>query len=361
MLVRSASLFGSYFVTFIIVAVNFFLAIAIKEKGMTGVGSIIALCLFCLNLALGFAVTLTYDQSNETVKAAAIQGNISSSEKWGSDGMEKAMQIYEDLTEKAAQEGAKIVVWPETALPCVLFDSASLTDRVSNLAYENDITILISVFTRDDEGNKYNSLIEVRPDGSFGETVYSKQRLVPFGEFVPMRDFVTFIFPPLANIGMLEDDLTAGDGSYVMDTVHGRVGCGLCFDSIYETVIADSTRNGAEIIAISTNDSWFSDSAALDMHNSQSRLRAIENGRCVIRAANTGISSIIDPLGNVEKELGALERGYVISDVEMMESRTLYSVIGNLFVYICVAFLGCIAVLKAFVGRNVKIIKNYEI
>lgn len=358
LLVRSASLFGSYFVTFIIVAVNFFLAIAINEKSLAKVGSIFALCLFCLNLALGFTVTLRYDRVEDTIKAAAIQGNIPSSEKWGSDGMEKAIKIYEELTEEAAEGGAKIVVWPETALPCVLFDSATITDRVSDLAYENDVTILISVFTVDGEGNKYNSIIEVRPDGSFGPTIYSKQRLVPFGEFVPMREFVTFIFPPLANIGMLEEDLTAGDDSYVIDSVHGQIGCGLCFDSIYETVITDSVRGGAEMIAISTNDSWFTDSAALDMHNSQSRLRAIENGRYVVRAANTGISSIIDPMGNVVKELDALERGYVISDVEIREQSTLYTVVGNLFVYVCVIFVVLVALISSVNKWNINFIKK---
>ena len=335
---RSSEIFGSYFVTFTIVAVNFFIATAINEKKYIKLASVVALSLFSLNLTLGIAVTLSYSEGGEKVAVAAAQGNMSSNEKWSNDGSESAIQIYSKLTEDAANEGAKIVVWPETALPYVLFEYEDMRDRVSQLAKDNEVTIILSAFTRDDESKeKYNSIIEVKPDGSFGETVYSKQRLVPFGEFVPMREFVTFIFPPLANIGMLEDDLLAGKGSIVIDSEEGKIGCGICFDSIYEKVISDSARNGAEIIVISTNDSWFSDSAALDMHNAQARLRAIESGKYVIRAANTGISSIIDPLGNVNEELGALERGYIVGEVSMIEGNTVYTYIGNLFVYCCMA------------------------
>ena len=139
-----------------------------------------------------------------------------------------------------------------------------------------------------------------------------------------MREIVMFLIPPLANVGMLDDDLLAGEECMVLDTDVGSIGCGVCFDSIYESVILGSVRNGAEIIAISTNDSWFSDSAALYMHNSQSRLRAIETGRYVVRSANTGISSIIDPMGNVKEELGALERGYVVSEAYMWRWKSRY-------------------------------------
>lgn len=358
-LVRGSALLGSYFVTFIIVSVNFCLALFTRYKGKEKICVSLALILFSLNLALGLTVSLSYKDGGETVRVAAIQGNVPSGEKWDGNSKPKTVKIYKELTAQAAKDGAKLVVWPETALPYVLFDSRDLCEFVCDLAKDNDVTIIVSAFTKDEEsGLRYNSIIEVKPDGTFGETVYSKQRLVPFGEFVPMRSFVTFIFPPLANIGMLEDDLLAGEDSVVLESDVGRIGCGICFDSIYEGLISDSVRNGAEIIAISTNDSWFSDSAALDMHNAQARLRAIENGRYIVRSANTGISSVIDPLGNVKEELGALERGYVISDVTAIEQSTLYSVIGNLFVYICMAFFVLLMLITVYEKRNINFFKK---
>ncbi|MBE6647136.1 MAG: apolipoprotein N-acyltransferase [Ruminococcaceae bacterium] len=359
LLVRSSALFGSYFVTFIIVAVNFCLALVIDRKSIKLIGVALAISLFCLNLALGAIVTVTYKNDGEVVKAAAIQGNIPSSEKWDINSKSKVVAIYKELTEKAAAEGAELVVWPETALPYVLSESQSLTEFVTDLAKDNNITLIVSVFTVDEETDaRYNSILEVKPDGSFGETVYSKQRLVPFGEFVPMREFVTLIFPPLANVGMLEDDLLAGDSSEVIDSEIGKIGCGICFDSIYENLMIESTGNGAEVLVVSTNDSWFSDSAALDMHNSQSRLRAIENGRYLVRAANTGISSVIDPLGNVKGELGALERGYVVEEITLHDKFTLYSSIGNLFVYLCMAFYAGLLAFSLCQKGNIKFIKK---
>lgn len=337
LLLRSSSLFGSYFVTFVIVAVNFCLAYLILSKSSRRYFAIAAVSAFAVNLVLSSCVTVFYKHSGAVVRVAAAQGNISSSEKWDALSLDATKQVYRDLTRKAAADGADIVVWPETALPYDLFGSPDLCEYVSQLAKENNITIIVSAFTEDEEsGLLANSMIEVKPNGDFGEEIYSKQRLVPFGEFVPMRELVMKIFPPLANVGMLEDDLAAGESSTVLPSRKGYIGCGVCFDSIYETLILDAVDNGAQFIAISTNDSWFSDSAALDMHNSQSRLRAIESGRYVVRSANTGISSIIDPMGNVVSELGALERGYVVSDIELRDSRTLYSMIGNVFVYLCI-------------------------
>lgn len=345
LLVRSSAFFGSYFVTFTIIAVNFLLAMALMKADARKLGISLAVALFCINLALGVAATVSYKDNGETVRVAAAQGNVSSSDKWDADSLDKTMEIYADLTESAADDGAQIVVWPETALPYDLFNNENLCIYVSELAREHQVTILVSAFTKDGEsGQLYNSVIEVKPDGNFGETIYSKQRLVPFGEFVPMRELVMFLIPPLADVGMLDDDLLAGKESAVISTKVGNIGCGICFDSIYETLILNSVRNGAELIAISTNDSWFSDSAALDMHNSQSRLRAIETGRYVVRSANTGISSVIDPLGNVRENLGALKSGYVVSDVRLRNDITLYTIIGNTFVYMCIAFLAAIAI-----------------
>ena len=360
LVVRSSALFGSYVVTFTIVAVNFFLALAIERCDFRKLATVFAVSIFAINLALGTLVTLTYRETGESVTVAAAQGNLSSSEKWSDGSKQNTMRIYAELTQSAVADGAKMVLWPETALPYKIFKDPEIKTFVTELARSNNVTIIFSAFTEDEEsGLSMNSVIEVKPDGSFGETVYSKQRLVPFGEFVPMREFVTFIFPPLANIGMLEDDLKAGEGSEVIDSEIGKIGCAICFDSIYESVVLGAVQNDAEIIVISTNDSWFSDSAALDMHNGQARLRAIESGKYVARSANTGISSIIDPLGNVKEELGALERGYVVSEIAPRETDTLYSYIGNLFAYICLAYVSLMLIISVIDKKNVKFIKKY--
>ena len=156
------------------------------------------------------------------------------------------------------------------------------------------------------------------------------------------------VIPPLAEIGMLDRDLLAGEDSYVFDLDQASIGSLICFDSIYETNALDSVRNGAELLAVSTNDSWFKDSRGVWMHNAQSQLRAIETGRWVVRSANTGVSSVISALGKVEDKLDALQAGYVLADVTLQNQRTLYSHIGNLFPILCLTFGGmCVLLVPA--------------
>lgn len=351
LLLRSSSLFGSYFVTFIIVAVNFCIAYFFLAKSKKKAFLRIAVCAFCLNVILGSAVTLTYREKKEKVKFAAVQGNIDSSEKWSVSSLDKTLYVYRKYTIEAAEDGAQVILWPETAIPYDLFNDYDLELYVSTLAIDAQSTLLVSTFTDGDEGY-YNSLIEVKPDGSFGDVIYNKQRLVPFGEFVPMRKIVSILFSSLGELGMVSD-LAAGDKSAVISSEAGEIGCGICFDSIYENIIRESVLSGAEIIVISTNDSWFGDSAALKMHNSQSVLRAIENGRYVVRAANTGISSVIDPMGNVISRLGANREGYLVKEVDLREDITLYTRIGNVFVYCCAAFV-IVCVICGFIERHNK-------
>ena len=112
----------------------------------------------------------------------------------------------------------------------------------------------------------------------------------------------------------------------------GKVGSVICFDSIYESLILDSVRAGANLLCISTNDSWFEDSAAVYEHNAHAKLRAVETGRYVVRAANTGISSIITPTGKVTESLPPLVEGYILDGVYMISANTLYTMVGNVLV-----------------------------
>ena len=346
----SASLFGSYFITFLIVAVNFCIAYLLLHESAVKCMSAACVCMIIGNLALGGAVRLSYSNDEEkSITVAGIQSNVDLSEKWGSEFYDVTKRLQTKYTLEAAEKGAELIFWAETVFPCDI--NTSLAEYMSDLALEADATIIASSFTLPEEKiysdrgicRSYNSLYEVRSDGSFGDDLYSKQMLVPFAEFVPLRELVTLIIPPLAELNMLPDDLLRGEESSVLNTEKGKVGCAICFDSVYERITLEAVRGGAEIIVVATNDAWFDDSAEVRMHTAQARLRAIETGRFIVRSANTGISAIISPLGEVVDELSPNTEGYVIADVYMRDSRTVYSVIGNLFVYTC-----AVAVLAAF-------------
>ncbi len=326
---QTASLFGSYFVTFLLVAVNMCVAYAlINRKALRSMAICIAAVLL-FNYGVGTALYFIPVDSQETLKVAAVQGNIASNEKWSFSSTKKTLEVYKKYTLEAAEGGAQIIVWPETAFPYDIVEGEVYGRFCSELAREANAAILVGGFTYDEEENSYNSLICVLPDGSFHDVTYSKRRLVPFGEFVPMRGLFQTLIPPLAELVMSDDDIAAGEGAQIIDVDGVNIGSLICFDSIYDGLARSSTREGANFIALGTNDSWFTDSAALYMHNAQAQMRAIENGRYVVRAANTGISTLIDSKGNVLECLPPLEEGMIVGEVCVNTHRTLYSHIGN--------------------------------
>ena len=356
--VQSASLFGSHFVTFLIVAVNFFAAYAIIYAEKRRLLAIISAAIFLANTALGGALMLLDRDSGKTVAMSAVQGNISSKEKWNIDMDQRTFGIYEEYTKEAALNGADVVVWPETALPYNIHQVAYKMRRVERMAKTYDVTILVGAFTYDDDMNELNSIIAVLPDGTHHDTVYSKRHIVPFGEYVPLRDLFVLLIPQITDLSMREDDLTPGKDANVIVLDEAAVGSLICFDSIYDELARDSTRAGAQVLAISTNDSWFVDSAALDMHNAQAKLRAIENGRYVVRAANTGISSVISPTGEEISSIGALSDGQLTEEVGLRDNLTLYTRIGNLFVYICITLVCAVILTNSIVKFKRKVKAN---
>ena len=269
---------------------------------------------------------------------AAVQGNIGSSQKWTSQSTQRTMDVYEKYTAEAAAAGADIVVFPETFLPYPLTEGNSIGLYVRNLAIRYDVTILCGALHYGEDG-RYNTMFVVYPDGSIDDELYFKRKLVPFGEYVPWRPFIEAVLPILSGINMLSDDFAAGEDSALIDTPYGKIGGLICFDSIYERSTLDSVRDGAEILVLPTNDSWFTDSAAVYMHSAQARLRAIESGRWIVRAADTGISSVIDPRGASHEQLAPLVEGVSIYTAYMSNTRTVYSYIGNSFVYLLIAAL----------------------
>lgn len=340
LMIRSASLFGTYLITFLIVAVNSCIAYALLAGKSIRLPAFCAVGLLLLNLTLGGVASLIYnnDKSNNSVNAAVIQGNIASSVKWELTP-EDIFDIYAAYTRRAAEEGAELIVWPETALPITLDGNPNRVRRICDLAVGCGADIIVGMFTEDSEGGEYNSLVLFRRDGTISEDVYSKRHLVPFGEYMPLRDLLTVLIPPLSEIAMLDEDLSPGADSGLIVYDDMTLGSLICFDSIYEELTRQSVRDGADIIILSTNDSWFFDSAAVRMHNAQAKLRSVESGCAVLRAANTGISSVILPDGTVVDELPALVGGYIVAKVGTKSYDTLYMLIGNIFVYAAAAFI----------------------
>ena len=349
-MLQSASLFGSYFISLLILLVNGLLAYALifffSQRKKALVCMICAVAAVASNLVLGCGLLATESSDSETLRVAVVQGNISSQEKWGVNSEALTKEIYGEKTRQAAKEGAELILWPETAFPNKLNASynADLMEFVTDLARECRVTLVVGALYLGEDGEEYNVLYWINPMGRVSETVYAKRHLVPFGEYVPLRELIEVMIPPLAELSVLDVDLKAGKDSSLFDSEWGSIGGLICFDSIYEQLTLDSVRDGAELLLLSSNDSWFFDSAAIYQHEAQARLRAIETGRFLLRSGNTGISSIVSDKGEHLAYIDPLTEGYRVADVQMQKTNTLYTVIGNLLVYLCIAFLAALLI-----------------
>ena len=177
----------------------------------------------------------------------------------------------------------------------------------------------------------YNAAILLKPDGSVGGEYY-KQHLVPFGEYIPFRKFLPkFITDGIIGVA----DYNFGQQSNVMTITlndqETRIGVPICFESVFDEISREFSQNGANVLTVLTNDGWYEGTSAIAQHNAFSVFRAIETRRAVIRAANRGISCFIEPSGRIlpDQVFPRQEGDIIVSDVPLMEGRTLFVVLGD--------------------------------
>ena len=358
--VQTVSLFGSYFLTAILVLVNGYLALALLHTGcrrrMLTWGSL-ALAVLLVNHGIGGVLLLSHRDGGETVRVAALQANIGSASKW-KDSNISTVRRYAQMTAEAAQNGARLVVWPETVVTSTL--TATKREIITECAVANRVTILFGGFlserAEDGEIRAYNAMFTVYPDGTIYEAPYRKRHLVPFGEYLPMKDFIETFLPVLAGMNLLGSDIDTGNSPMLQPTEWGDVGGMICYDSIYERVPRSAVQAGAGLLVLITNDSWYGDSAAVWQHNGDSVLRAVESGRYLVTSASTGISAVISPTGEVLALQEPLTEGIVYGDVSFTATRTLYSYVGDVLVLLCVAL--CILLLGQRIYGRVRATKK---
>lgn len=345
-LMQSASVLGSYFLTFIVVLINILIAFFIICPNKRRKYAFALLSVFVFNLALGVAIYFTpsVDEERE-IKVASVQGNsyYEMDFLWPS----RVLDVYSKLTRDAVENGAELVIWPEGTFALdihdkILIEGNSLCEisvLVSALAKELGVTIALGTYCNDEE-KIHSSMSVFYPDGSSHINAYAKRRPVPFGEFLPFENLVLSIAPVLAQINAFSS-LDEGERStyFYSDKSDDslKVGTLICFDSIYDQLGIDSAKEGAEIFIIPSNDSWFFDSRALNMHHAQNILRTVEQRKYSINCGNTGITSIVNYRGEVISSMPIETEGYIIGTVYASSGRSVYSYIGNLFVYLCVA------------------------
>ncbi|MFP5501643.1 MAG: apolipoprotein N-acyltransferase, partial [Candidatus Sericytochromatia bacterium] len=244
----------------------------------------------------------------------------------------RTVDKYMALTEKHRE--TDMVLWPETALPVWFRSQPDVIARLQQSAIADSRFLMTG--TLDWKGNPgtpdfraFNAVTVVGPTGENMGFDY-KRHLVPFGEYLPGRDLLP---EPLAGfvagINILALDFSPGLDPHVFQLPFAKIGAGVCYDGIFPDAIRPAVLNGAEVLALVTNDAWYKDTTAPRVLNAHAVLRAVETKRWVLRAANTGISSIITPQGNITGATPVYEDATLVGRAAPMRELTLYTRFGD--------------------------------
>jgi len=274
-----------------------------------------------------------YEFDGKSVRRVAIlQGSTDQYKKWNRSYRKEIMGVYTNLVLRASEQNPDIVVWPESAVPGYMLKEADILKWIREVVKRSSIFHIIgSVHYIEDD--YYNSAFLLSPRGNvLGR--YDKTHLVPFGEFVPFRMILSKFIGVLNELGGFTD----GDSYRLLNGYREVFGVLICFESIFPYISRRSVRMGADYLVNITNDAWFLKTAAPYQHYIMGTFRAIENRRCLIRAANTGISGIVDPLGRTLAKTELFEEGVLLGSVFKVDRLSFYTRFGDLFTYVCMIF-----------------------
>ncbi len=259
---------------------------------------------------------------HQAVPVAMVQGNIPQERKWLSSEFLPTLDVYQKLT--AEHPEAKLLIWPETAVPAFADQVerpflAPLHEKFS--AEKRDL--LLGIPYRQDERHYFNAMIAL---GQSGRERYFKRHLVPFGEYMP---FEQLLKPLIEMLAIPMSAFTPGQAPRPLMHVAGHaVGISICYEDTFGDEVRQSLPEAAFLVNAS-NDAWFGDSLAPHQHLQMARMRALENGRYLLRATNTGISAIIDEQGQLQQLLPLFQRGVLAGRVQPRQGSTPFVVWGN--------------------------------
>jgi apolipoprotein N-acyltransferase len=337
-LVQVAALAGVYGVSFVVVlapSVTVFALFepAARRRWLAVAGGLTVLAGAWVYGALRLRAPIA---SLGSVRVGVIQASIPQDEKWQEGLAWRNVERHLALSREAARRGATLVVWPESAVPDYFDSTPLVAAALRQFARDQNVYLLFGNDDREDEGEErvWVGAKLLAPDGRL-TLRYHKMELVPFGEYVPLQG----LFGILGVRKLVEQA-----GSYIPGTEatvgsvdSARVGVTICYEAIFPDLVRHFTLNGANLLANVTNDGWYGSTSAPYQHFAMARLRSVENGRSFVRAANTGISALIDPRGRVLGRTVLFERRTLVGDVPLTGETTFYSRHGDVFAWTCLA------------------------
>ncbi len=315
--VQAVSLVGSFGLALIMAACGIWLA----AKKL--VPACLAAVVLITVLGYGFFLPGQRHESDE-VLVLAVQGNIDQTLKWEQDIQLLTVEKYLDLTRQgSAQSMPGLVIWPETALPFYFQEPTQLANKVRDFTLEYGLNLITGspAYSLDEEDlgyTLYNRAYWIS-DG-FIHDYYDKERLVPFGEYIPLGGYIPFVDK------LVEGEMDFSSGKNKSPMIKGDLALGMliCYEIIFPGLVRQRIKQGANLIINISNDAWFGNTSAPSQHLHLSVLRAVEQNRYVIRATNTGISAFIDPGGRVYNQSFLFEDAYLLDRAGLIKAKSIY-------------------------------------
>ncbi len=279
-----------------------------------------------------------------TARIGAVQGNIEQSQKWDPAFQIATIEKYLRLSRSALSLNPELVVWPESAAPFYLFHEVPPTRMLLAGIAGAEAHFLIgapSFRAREKATDYYNSAFLLGP-GAEVIGKYDKAHLVPFGEYTPFKEYLPFLGKIVEHVG----DFAAGKKGHTLEWQGRRLGIQICYEIIFPALSRAMAQNGATLLVNITNDAWYGTTAGPYQHFSLVVLRAVENRRALVRAANTGISGFVDPVGRVLDPTALMTEAAVVRPLPLLETQTVYTRWGDVFA------AGCLGVALAAVALS---------
>ena len=277
------------------------------------------------------ARVITKPTGSEPAIAALLQPNISQEMRWDSENLVTIYRRMMTMTAAAASKGAQVVVWPESTVPLAYGSTPFYRQSIEDLSRERNIDVILGSVAEDatNPTKLWNSAFLASGGTTVGH--YDKIRLVPFGEYVPLRKLLFFAEKLVRDVGEFQfgenDSPLRGKFAY---------GPAICYEIVYPQITRTQVRNGATVLVTVTNDAWYTGTSAPAQHLAQARLRAIEDDRYLLRSATTGISAFIDPAGRIVEAIPMSQEGTIYARFQPRTSITPYVRLGDWFAWVSV-------------------------
>ena len=305
--------------------------IAARPRGvgrMFAVAAVVALCFVWFATGAVAAKMFVRPTGATPVRAALLQPNISQEMRWDTANLLDIFQRMMTMTHDALAARAQVVIWPESTVPLSYTSTDFFREAIEGLSASSGADIILGSVAEDpQQPNKiWNAAFLVSGGRTIGH--YDKIRLVPFGEYVPLRKMLFFARKLVHEVGQFE----FGTKDMPLIGLH-RYGPAICYEIVYPQISRTQVIHGADVLVTITNDAWYDGTSAPRQHLNQARLRAIEDDRYLLRAGTTGISAFVDPSGRVREELAMNRQGIIYAEFEPRESMTPYVRFGDWFAW----------------------------